>query len=374
MDKVYLQQCPDYEMDRLVEAVDRLFSQLGVYDDLKPGMTALLKPNLVMRSKPEEAVATHPALTAAVGLCVKKTGARVLIAESGGGPFTPATAKGAFAACGYEAIAKEYGFELYIQCKSKLVPMENARLCRQIDLLEPFLEGYYLINLAKMKTHCMMGFSGAVKNLFGAVPGLGKPELHCRFPEKEDFAQMLTDLCQFLSPDLSIIDGIWAMEGDGPTGGKRKDVGLLLAARNPWVLDVAAETLAGMDPETLPLTVEGAARGLGPKDAREIQLVGGNWSFGQIFTPAKSSSTDFLMRLPAFLRPLAQKITTPLPKIDTKHCVGCGKCAESCPQHTITIEKGKAHINYKQCIHCFCCHEMCPKHVINIKRFQVFRF
>lgn len=91
------------------------------------------------------------------------------------------------------------------------------------------------------------------------------------------------------------------------------------------------------------------------------------------FVKAKASSTDFIDRLPSFCgrRP---KDSHPHPENPQKECVGCGKCAESCPQHTIQIREGKAVIDYKNCIRCFCCHEMCPKHVIDIRRWSVLHF
>ena len=92
------------------------------------------------------------------------------------------------------------------------------------------------------------------------------------------------------------------------------------------------------------------------------------------FLKAEASSTDFIDRLPKVLRPAAKKLTTPTPKIRKAECVGCGKCAESCPQHTIQIRDGKAVIHYKNCIRCFCCHEMCPKHVIDIRRWRLLHF
>ena len=176
-------------------------------------------------SKPDAAIATHPALVAAVGKCVQKAGGEVVIAESPGGPYTPATMKAIFRGCGYTDMARDCGFTLYTECKSREVSLPGAVRCRQLSVAEPFLTRDYLIDLCKLKTHSMVGFSGAVKNLFGAVPGLQKPELHCRFPEKQPFSEMLVDLCDFLKPDLCIVDGILAMEGNGPTGGKPRKLG-----------------------------------------------------------------------------------------------------------------------------------------------------
>ena len=372
--RVWLAQCPDYGQS-LEEKIEKAFDALQVWDKIRPGMKVVLKPNLVMSSKPEQAIITHPAFTAAVGKCVQKAGGRVVIAESPGGPYTPAAMKAMFRATGYRDMAEACGFTLYTDCKSREVTLPQAKRCRELSVVEPFLDRDYLIDLPKLKTHSMVGFSGAVKNLFGTVPGLQKPELHCRFPEREPFSEMLCDLCHFLGPDLSLMDGIWAMEGNGPTGGQRRDLHVIAGSESPWALDVAAASLVGLEPEKIVMLREGHERGYGPLDLSELELVGDPMEtlLAPDFLKAEASSTDFIDRLPKFLRPAAKKLATPYPRIDKKRCVGCGKCAESCPQHTISLREGKAVIRYQNCIRCFCCHEMCPKHVVQIKRLGLLR-
>ena len=374
--RVWLSRCGGYAPEELLRQVEEAFTALGVWEELKPGMQVVIKPNLVMSSKPEAAIATHPALVAAVGRCVQKAGGEVIIAESPGGPYTPAAMKAVFRGCGYADMAKEWGFTLYTECKSREVSLPGAVRCRQLSVVEPFLTRDYLIDLAKLKTHSMVDFSGAVKNLFGAVPGLQKPELHCRFPEKQPFSEMLVDLCDFLKPDLCFLDGILAMEGNGPTGGSPRKAGVLGASKSPYALDVCGAALIGLEPESVLMLKEAHRRGLGPISPKECQLLKEQVeTLAQPdFVKAKASSTDFLDRVPAFLRPAAKRLATPAPKIRRKECVGCGKCAESCPQHTIAIREGKAVIDYKQCIRCFCCHEMCPKHVIDIRRWSLLHF
>ena len=372
--RVWLAQCPDYGQS-LEEKIEKAFDALQVWDKIRPGMRVVLKPNLVMSSKPEQAIITHPAFTAAVGKCVQKAGGRVVIAESPGGPYTPAAMKAMFRATGYRDMAEACGFTLYTDCKSREVTLPQAKRCRELSVVEPFLDRDYLIDLPKLKTHSMVGFSGAVKNLFGTVPGLQKPELHCRFPEREPFSEMLCDLCHFLGPDLSLMDGIWAMEGNGPTGGQRRDLHVIAGSESPWALDVAAASLVGLEPEKIAMLREGHERGYGPLELSELELVGDPMEtlLAPDFLKAEASSTDFIDRLPKFLRPAAKKLATPYPRIDKKRCVGCGKCAESCPQHTISLRDGKAVIRYQNCIRCFCCHEMCPKHVVQIKRLGLLR-
>ena len=371
-----LSRCASYREEELEPVIDGMFRSLHVYDELRPGMTAVLKPNLVIQSKPEEAVATHPTFVRAVGRCVQKAGAKALIAESPGGPYTPAAMRAIFRGCGYTEMAEACGFQLYTECRSREVPLPGGVKCRRLAVAEPFLGAEYLIDLAKLKTHSMVGFSGAVKNLFGTVPGLKKPELHCRFPEKEDFCGMLVDLCDFLQPDLCFLDGIWAMEGNGPTGGQRRDLCAVAASRSPYALDVCGAALTGLEPEALLPVKLAAGRGLGPLRADELEILGNTIEelAQPDFRKAQASSTDFIDRLPKFLRPAAKKLATPYPRIDRKHCVGCGKCAESCPQHTIALKHGRAEIELKNCIRCFCCHEMCPKHVVDIRRLGLFNF
>lgn len=254
--------------------------------------------------------------------------------------------------------------------------LPEGKRCNTLTVTELFARPRetLVIDIAKLKTHGMMGYSGAVKNLFGVVPGLLKPELHSRYPEKEPFAEMLVDLCEYVHPDFSIIDAIDAMEGDGPTGGQKRFVGALVGSESPYEADMVGAKLIDMKPEEILVLKNAQERGLCAGKLSEIEVLGDDFENIVVhdFKRARSSSIDFTTRVPKFMQPLAKRILTPYPKINTAQCVGCGKCAESCPQHTITVREHKAHIEYSKCIHCFCCHEMCPKHVINIKRFSLF--
>ena len=254
--------------------------------------------------------------------------------------------------------------------------LPEGKRCNTLTVTELFAQPRetLVIDIAKLKTHGMMGYSGAVKNLFGVVPGLLKPELHSRYPEKEPFAEMLVDLCEYVHLDFSIIDAIDAMEGDGPTGGQKRFVGALVGSESPYEADMVGAKLIDMKPEEILVLKNAQERGLCAGKLSEIEVLGDDFENIVVhdFKRARSSSVDFTTRVPKFMQPLAKRILTPYPKINTAQCVGCGKCAESCPQHTITVREHKAHIEYSKCIHCFCCHEMCPKHVINIKRFSLF--
>ena len=377
MSKVFLKRQNTYLVEELIEAVDAIFTAFGFYKKITPGKQVVLKPNLIMRSSPEEAMITHPNLVAAVAVCVQNHGGKVLVAESGGGVYNTAVMKSVFRGCGYTAAAEKYGFELYTECKFKTVELPEGIRCNSLEVIEPYVRPHdaLVIDIAKLKTHGMLGYSGAVKNLFGVVPGLMKPELHCRYPEKATFAEMIVDLCEYVKPDFSIIDGIEAMQGDGPTGGERRFVGALLGSDDPYDIDLVATKIINIDPMDMAIQKNAYDRGLCGKSYLDTELMGDSIEsvYVKDFRHARSSDIDFVAYLPKFLQPLAKKITTPYPKIQNKNCIGCGKCAESCPQHTIVIRDKKAIIEYSKCIRCFCCHEMCPKHVIDIKRFSVFK-
>jgi len=375
MDRVTLRCCGSYDAPQLAAVIKTQLDALGVCNELKPGMTAVLKPNLIMKSKPEENIITHPAVIEAVGLYMKACGAEVLIAESPGGPNSPAVMNSVYRACGYTEMAERNGFSLYTACKSREVFLPNAVKCKKLSVLEPFLDADYIINIPKMKTHGMMGMSGAVKNLFGVVPGLMKPELHCRFPDKSDFADMLLDLCDFIRPHLSVMDAVYGMQGNGPTGGESRFVGAVLASKNPYSLDLAAAEIMNIKADEVFLLKNAISRKLSPEALDETEIMGDAIHKIRVtdYKRAKASSVDFIDRAPRFLRSFLTKIATPKPRIRTSECIGCGKCAESCPQHIIEMLGTKAVIRLQDCISCFCCHEMCPQHVIDIKRLGVFK-
>ena len=373
---VALNRCEGYRYDKIRAVIDQQFSAIKAEELLHQGIKVAVKPNLVVRADGTSGVCTHPLVTAAVCTWLMERGAEVVVAESPGGPYTPALLRSLYQGCGYREMAETYGVTLNDDCSHQSVSYPQGERCRLFDVITPILQADLIVDIAKLKSHCMMMFSGCSKNLFGVIPGLMKPEMHCRFPQKEEFAAMLVDLCEYVRPAICVMDGILAMEGNGPTGGSPKPMGVLAASRNPYAIDTVCCELAGMKQQEVWLLREAVRRGLCPGSLEEIPVEGDSFFSLAVsdFCMPESKSSDFIDRLPVFLRPLAQKITTPYPKIREKDCVGCGKCAQSCPQHTISLKNRKAQIHYQNCIHCFCCHEMCPQHVIDIRRFSLFRF
>ncbi len=374
MYNVYVSSAVSYDVNELNVLIEKQFSTLNI--DIKKGSTVVLKPNLVIKSKAEEAIITHPNVTAAVGNYVKKRGGKVLIAESPGGLYTPPIMKSIFDACGYTEMADEHGFSLYTECEFSEKDHVIGEKVKKFEIVKPFLEADLIINIAKLKSHGMLNYSGASKNLFGTVPGLKKPEFHMRFQSVQDFSTMLVDLNMCHGKVVSVIDGITAMEGDGPTGGRPTDIGVLISSDSQFAADFIGTQIVNMNPHKLPLLKIAMDKKVCPTKIEEINLYGDDYKklVKKDFLMPKSKPLDFSNKIPKCFLPLVKKIMTPYPKIKHKNCVGCGKCKESCPANVITIVNKKAYINNKNCIKCFCCHEMCPFKVVDIKRFSLFKF
>ncbi len=353
---------------RLREAVDFHFSALEVEKDLRPGMKVVLKPNLLAARKPEQAVTTDPALIQAVVDWLRERGVTdITLADSPGGPYNEMRLRSVYAAARMDTLT---GVKLNYGTGSAQVDQPRGRVCRRFPVIDPVREADYLINLPKVKTHGMTVVSLGIKNLFGVIPGLEKPAIHCRCPGWEEFAGMLLDLADLVPPAVTLVDGMLAMEGDGPAGGDPRELGYTFASRDLFTLDwFLAGRVMGLGPENIPMLRQAKERGWVEETP---DLAGDPLEEIAPFRRPKTQSADFTGYLPGFLRKPARAVTDrlfrPRPKVVEAKCVGCGRCAESCPQHIIAIRNGKAKIDRKGCISCFCCQEMCPAKAIVSRR------
>lgn len=352
----------------LREAVAFHFDALGVEKDLRPGMRVVLKPNLLAARRPEQAVTTDPDLVQAVADWLRERGIEdITLADSPGGPYNELRLRSVYAAGKMDTVT---GVKLNYDTGSAQVDQPRGKICRRFPVIDPVTRADYLINLPKVKTHGMTVVSLGVKNLFGVVPGLEKPALHCRFPGWEEFAGMLLDLADLISPSVTLVDGLVAMEGDGPAGGDPRELGYTFAGRDLYTLDwFLAGRVMGLEPESIPMLRQARERGWVEETP---DLAGDPLEAIPPFRRPKTQSADFTGYIPGFLRKPARAVTDrlfrPRPRVVEGKCVGCGRCAESCPQHIIDIRDGKAKIDRKGCISCFCCQEMCPAKAIVSRR------
>jgi len=266
-------------------------------------------------------------------------------------------------------VSERTGVPLNYDLSYSTFSMPNGRAAKSVDRIAPIAAADVILNVCKMKTHALATVTGAAKNLFGVIPGINKFEMHARFKRPSDFFSMVIDLNEALAAEKTVFhlcDGIVGMEGDGPSGGTPKKAGLLFLSANPFHLDLAMAEAMGMSGrvELLRLAAE---RGLCPTSVSELTCYG--------LAPDRTGVTPFLLPdakkgrrfdlIPPFLQPR--------PKIDPHLCRACGLCLRSCPQKTIVMKKGKAHILPADCIKCYCCQELCTFKAVKIHKSIIYR-
>ena len=331
---ISVQTTPSYDRGTVQAAVDRHFDLLDL-DRLIPREGKItVKPNLLMKRRPEDGTTTHPALVEAVIRRVQQVSeAEITIADSPGGPFTRAALEGIYKASGMEEVARRTGAVLNYDTGSTHVPNPEGELCKAFDLINPIAGADFIISICKLKSHCMTGLSGGVKNLFGCIPGLTKPEFHWRYPQERDFCGMLLDLCGTVKPGITFVDAVVSMEGDGPSSGDLRQTDMTLCATNPYELDLVLTKVIGRQPEDIPLVDCARERGLCPSSADGVELCGDPLRTFADFRMPRSRTVDFVSSIPRPLRgicePIIRRYLTPRPKVLKNKCVGCGKCAES---------------------------------------------
>jgi len=364
---VFFAACEQYEAQRMQQAVSRILSHYGgAAAFLQQGKRVVIKPNLLMARAPAQATTTHPLLVETVARTFVQAGADVTIADSPGGPFREATLGRVYDLCGMTEAARGSGAVLNRDLSAVTVQYDGRR---EFEVMRVLAEADVIIDLAKLKTHRMTYFTGAAKNMFGSIPGLGKAAMHSKLPGTEAFCNMLVDLCMCMKPALSIIDAVDGMEGKGPSGGTVRHGGALIASRNPFAADLAAMEFAGLDSRRSPVHTYAAARQLVPRHASELERCGDMLPpvSPPFAPPVETKSTwSVLEHLPGFIRRPLQEKLAPYPMFSDR-CVGCGDCARACPRQAITVENRRAILKKSACIKCYCCHELCPIRAVEIE-------
>ena len=370
MSLVSIRKTENYKQEEVDMAIARHFEALNVADDLRPGMKVVIKPNLVRAMRPEHSGTTHPSVILAVAKWLRARGVEdVTVADSPGGPHILANLKSVYAVSGLKILEDVAKLNTDLGWQERKCPEGYKNI--SFNIINPIADADYIINIAKLKTHCMTTLSAGIKNMFGSIPGLQKPELHYKFPELRDFSNMILEVAGTVKPNITVIDAVNAMEGNGPTSGKTRYLGLTLASRDIYAQDYIAAKLIGIDPDNVEMLKIAMEKGILLPE--RIELVGDEPATLETpFQLPDSRTPDFIELLPKFMRKPASKVLgmllKPLPCIEAEKCIGCGKCAESCPPQLIRFEMGKAILPDRGCIACFCCQEMCPVHAIKIER------
>ena len=380
-DQVAIVGCESYDEELVYNKVKESVDLLGgINEFVKSGQRVALKVNLLMKATPEKSATTHPSVVKAVARLCKENGANVIIVDSAGGPYTQGYMNSIYKASGIEKVAQDLDVELNQNFDYQSIECENAVIGKKFDILKTLYDADCIINLCKLKTHAFTGFTNAVKNMFGAIPGLTKVEMHGKYRDIDTFSEFLYDIHEYFKDKLvlNISDAIIGMEGEGPSNGSPRFIGVIGASTNAIKLDLASLKLINAEPEKMPTILKAVSRNL--ITDYEFEVVGDNIEkyvvkdYDLVTPNLKKPYANFV---PQFLQNFVHNIMTQKPKINQKDCRGCRKCFEHCPVKAISmVKKGNkmvASIDYNKCIRCFCCQELCPFGVIKIKSGIIYR-
>ena len=352
MSKVIVREAA-YHYETLKPLVFEIMETLGG-EKIKEHRQVLIKPNLLTTAKPDEAVLTHCLVVKAVVEYVLSKGVIPQVSDS--------PALGSF-----QKILQESGLQdalrgMTVICKEFREPcsVDIGSPFGVVELARDAVEAELIINLPKLKTHEQMLLTLGVKNMFGCVVGLRKSEWHLRMGANRGmFARLLVLISERLKPAFTLIDGILALEGEGPgKRGKPRQLGLLIAGDDALTVDAAVCRMFGLEPDRLP-TLKAAREMAFLTEAAEME--GTVPSIPDFQLPSLSP----LIYGPELLHGFIRRHLLQRPVCDGELCRMCGKCREFCPAAAIgQVPIGQAGsevaFDYERCIRCYCCIEVCP--------------
>lgn len=353
-------RCKAYNVETVKPALEEALNAVNGLDFVMPGMKIIIKPNLVSFKKPDAAATTHPALLEALVEMLLSRGADVTIGDSPGGPHSLPLLNRVYTATGMDRLEK-LGAKLNRNMNEKTVDFPEGKVLKNFTYTEYLDEADAIIDFCKLKSHGMLGMSAAVKNLFGTIPGLKKPEVHYKFQNDAEFADMLVDLNEYFKPRLAICDAVVGMEGNGPTAGTPRQIGAIIASKSTYYADVVGAELIGMNIDGLPTLQAAYERGFAPASSKNLRVYGDIRALTVDDFKAPPVRGLSFMRKGNVLHFISKAALEHKPTLKKRLCVGCGECARMCPAKAIEMKNKKPHINREKCIRCFCCQEFCPR-------------
>lgn len=368
--KVAVIRCDTYDSEQVFQAIKEGVNLLGGLESIVPkDDRVLFKPNLLNKAAPDKAVTTHPVVfDSVIRLFIEQGYQNMFYGDSPGNPTNPEKIA---EICGIKQIGDKYGLKFGEFNKGRTVNFPEGRFTKQFEISEGALEADTIINVCKMKTHQLERITGGVKNLLGCVYGLNKGMCHAKFPDADSFGKMLVDLSRCLKPKLHIMDGIVAMEGNGPFSGTQVDMKVILISTDPVALDTVFCKLINLDPMLVPTIKYGEAFGLGHCRDEEIDILGAELKplVRENFNVSREAAKEGKWQKLYIIRQLLLK----KPVILSEKCIKCGICVDACPVEgkALYFEEEK-HLKpplyrYDKCIRCYCCQEMCPEEAITVK-------
>ena len=347
----------DADYDRMDRGLARVIEGLDLGNWLAGarGKKVWIKPNMLGLFTPEQHATTHPSLVRELVKLFSAAGAEVMVGDNPG-------------VGGYglnEKVARRTGIlaaadGCYRNAAKQPKQIEvGSRFFQRMVVSEDMLTADLVVNVPKLKTHSLTIFTGAIKNMFGLLIGGCKGQTHRQATRIEEFGEALADLYQIRPPELTIMDAVVAMEGNGPSGGRLRPLHKIIAARNAVAADVVAAALIGAEPKTVHHLRVAQERGLGPSSLAEVELLGELKPAARFQLPETINRFSFLGRW--FNDYGYRLLLRPTLGLQEEKCTQCKICVEHCPTGAMQ-QADYPWIDDQQCIRCFCCHELCPEH------------
>lgn len=366
MSKVVLMKCKEYDVEQIYQKLSWGFEQLGGIESIIAiDKKILVNPNTLVGIHPDAAATTHPAVFEAVVRILIEHGYHITYGDSPGFGDPKKVMK----KCGLLEVGEKYNLELADFVNGKTIHYPEGIVSKQFEIANAVFENDAIINVAKMKAHALQRITGAIKNPFGCVVGFHKGMMHSRFTNAYNFAEMLIDLDKYLQVNFHIMDGIVAMEGNGPRNGTPVHMNVLLMSTDPVALDTVFCRLIDLNPMIIPTITYGQKYGLGSYE--DIEIIGDDVQ--SLINPQFDIDRDTVKHTERNDFKLLRKYIIRRPVIKEDICKKCGVCIEVCPVDGKAVnwannDKSKPPVyDYDKCIRCYCCQEMCPYHVIDTK-------
>lgn len=366
MSVVHARPCSDYEASRVRAAVRACLERLEpVEAGLRPGRRVVLKPNVISARAAETAVCTHPSVVRAVAEAACEAGCDVVIADEPGYART-GTPEEVHAAAGYVEACRglPVTFDLLKRGGYRQVAVPSPLAIDSVLISSVLLDADLVVNLCKCKTHQMTLFTGAVKNMFGAVAPRDRIRIHLlgTFAAVSD---AIADVFAACPAQANLMDGVVGMEGKGPSSGKPRSLGVILASEDAVALDAVAASLIGYGPGEVRTTTAAAQKGLGVCDLSRIEVDGIDLQAAAVKfrRPPGGVNRGF----PSWIGRMMAGRFWVRPVVEPAKCVRCGVCVGVCPAEAISVAD-HAVIDRQACIECFCCQEVCPANAIDARR------
>ena len=373
MPVVSLLQCDSYDTGVLKERICRSLALTGFDLSRFRDARVVVKPNLLMPAKEDKAIVTHPEFFRAVIQIVRENGGMPILVES---PAVHSLER-AIKKSGYADIVESEGVTVADPAKTRILTFDGAKKFKHIDISEAYFDADIILNLPKFKTHGITYITGAVKLLFGAIPGLEKSKMHLRCSTPEAFSEFLLDLYGAMNygfstpkPIIHLMDAIAVQEGEGPgPAGIPRRLNAVLAGENGIAVDYVAAMIAGLDVNKALTVVNGFARDYGVASPDEISVLGETVEAMRVndFVPATGGSIFSNMFRWPFNTPFVKNLLLDRPVPREDRCTLCYQCRKICASGAISESSGRIKTpvyDYNRCIRCFCCLEICPEAAI----------